>query len=81
MRRALGVWAILPRRSCPKKVCKPTEIAAIGTCLLGGACLLGYPGLAVALAVVTSGALALKQPLHGLVAKLGDDDIYAGVFA
>ena len=28
---------------------------------------------------MTAAALAYKQPLHGLVAKLGWDDVYAGV--
>ncbi len=56
-----------------------TEIAAITVCLLGGAVMYGYAGLAVALAILTSAVLAFKQPLHGLVQKLGTDDLYAAL--
>jgi uncharacterized membrane protein (DUF4010 family) len=70
---------IVQARAKPNSYGLTTEIAAIGVCLLGGACVLGHPGVAVALGIVTSGALAAKEPLHGLVAKLGTDDIYAGL--
>jgi uncharacterized membrane protein (DUF4010 family) len=40
---------------------------------------LGHRELAIGLGVVTAAVLAYKQPLHGLVAKLGWDDVYAGV--
>jgi uncharacterized membrane protein (DUF4010 family) len=56
-----------------------TEIAAVTVCLLGGVCLLGSPGLAVALGIATSALLAYKQPLHSVVARLGTDDLYAGL--
>jgi uncharacterized membrane protein (DUF4010 family) len=56
-----------------------TEIAAITVCLLGGAVMYGYAELAVALAILTSAVLAFKQPLHGLVEKLGTDDLYAAL--
>ena len=56
-----------------------TEVAAVATFLLGALCLAGEPALAVALGIVTSAALAWKRPLHGLVAKLGEDDLYAGL--
>jgi uncharacterized membrane protein (DUF4010 family) len=56
-----------------------TEIAALATFLLGALCLAGQPALAVALGIVTSAALAWKRPLHGLVARLGEDDLYAGL--
>ena len=56
-----------------------TEIAAVTVCLLGGACLFGYPGIAVALAIATSALLAYKQPLHQVVAWLDTDDIYAAI--
>jgi uncharacterized membrane protein (DUF4010 family) len=39
----------------------------------------GYAELAVALAILTSAVLAFKQPLHGLVQKLGTDDLYAAL--
>jgi uncharacterized membrane protein (DUF4010 family) len=56
-----------------------TEIAAIVVYLLGGTTLFGYPALAVALAIATSALLAYKEPLHGLVGRLGQDDLYAGL--
>jgi len=56
-----------------------TEIAAVTVCLLGGACLLGSPGLAVALGIATSALLAYKQPLHRVVGRIATDDLYAGV--
>ncbi|WP_151633194.1 MgtC/SapB family protein [Noviherbaspirillum aerium] len=56
-----------------------SEIAAIAVCLLGAMVVVGYPSLAVALAVVTSAVLAYKQPLHGLVGHIGSDDIFAGI--
>ncbi len=39
----------------------------------------GHRELAIARGVVTTAALAYKQALHGPVAKLGWDDVYAGV--
>ncbi|MDI6774647.1 MAG: DUF4010 domain-containing protein [Verrucomicrobiota bacterium] len=54
-----------------------TEIAAVVVFLLGGTALFGHRELAVALAVVTLGLLAYKQPLHGLVGKVGSDDLAA----
>jgi uncharacterized membrane protein (DUF4010 family) len=56
-----------------------TEIAAVTVFLLGAMTMLGHRELAIGLGVVTAAALAYKQPLHGLVAKLGWDDVYAGV--
>jgi len=56
-----------------------TELAALVTYLLGGTVVFGYAEIAVALAIVTSAVLAFKQPLHGLVEKLGRDDLYAGL--
>lgn len=56
-----------------------TEIAAVSTFLLGGVCLAGQPALAVALGIATSAALAWKRPLHRLVDKVGEEDIYAGL--
>ena len=49
------------------------------TFILGAVCLAGQPGLAVALGIVTSAVLAWKQPLHGLVERIGTEDIYAGL--
>lgn len=56
-----------------------TEIAALVTFALGGVCLAGQPGLAVGLGIVTSAVLAWKQPIHGLIERIGTDDLYAGL--
>jgi len=56
-----------------------TEIAAVVVYMLGGATLYGFQVLAVGLGIVTSAVLAFKRPLHGLVGKLGQEDLYAGL--
>jgi uncharacterized membrane protein (DUF4010 family) len=56
-----------------------SEISAITVCLLGGAVMFGYAELAVMLGILTSAILTFKQPLHGLVSKVGTDDLYAGL--
>jgi len=56
-----------------------TEVAAIVVYLLGGTVLFGYAELAVALAIATSAVLAFKQPLHGVVERIGREDLYAGL--
>ena len=56
-----------------------SEISAITVCLLGGAIVFGYAELAVMLGILTSAILTFKQPLHGLVAKIDIDDMYAGL--
>lgn len=56
-----------------------TSIAALVVFLLGAVTVSGYPELAVALAVVTSAVLAYRDPLHGLVHKIGSDDLFAGL--
>jgi uncharacterized membrane protein (DUF4010 family) len=70
---------ILESRIKPDALGLTTEIAAITVCLLGGAVMYGYPELAVALGILTSAVLAFKRPLHGVVAKLGTEDLYAGL--
>jgi len=70
---------ILESRVKPDSLGLTTEIAALTVCLLGGAVMYGYAELAVALAILTSAVLAFKQPLHGLVQKLGTDDLYAAL--
>ena len=55
-----------------------TELSAMLVFLLGGAVMYGYAELAVSLAILTSAVLAFKQPLHGLVEKIGNEDLYAG---
>ena len=54
-----------------------SEISAITVCLLGGAVMYGYTELAVMLGILTSAVLTFKQPLHGLVDKIGNEDLYA----
>jgi len=56
-----------------------SELAAMTVFLLGGAVMYGYAELAVMLAIVTSAVLAFEQPLHGLVARIDQDDLYAGI--
>lgn len=56
-----------------------SEVAALAVCLLGAMVVVGDAALAVALGVVTSAVLAYKQPLHGLVERIGIDDLLAGI--
>ena len=56
-----------------------TEIAALVTVLLGGVVMFGWPSLAVGLGITTSAVLAFKGELHGVVARIGEDDLYAGI--
>jgi uncharacterized membrane protein (DUF4010 family) len=63
----------------PGSVGLTTEVTAIAACLLGSLTTMGFQNLAIGLGVVTAAVLAYKQPLHGLVAKLGWDDVFAGL--
>jgi uncharacterized membrane protein (DUF4010 family) len=54
-----------------------SEVAALAVCLLGAMAVVGDRALAVALGIVTSAVLAYKQPLHGLVARVGMEDLLA----
>lgn len=56
-----------------------TLIAALVTFLLGAACVYGPADIAVALGIASSAILAFREPLHGLVARIGTDDLYAGL--
>ncbi len=56
-----------------------TEVAAIVVTLLGGVSVYGQPGVAVALGILVSAVLAFKRPLHQLVARVGEDDLFAGL--
>jgi uncharacterized membrane protein (DUF4010 family) len=80
---AVGALAIagyvVQARVKPNAVGLTTETAAIGVCLLGGACTAGYNEMALAVGIAVSAILAYKESMHGLVAKLGSDDISAGV--
>jgi uncharacterized membrane protein (DUF4010 family) len=55
------------------------EIAAVVVYLLGAACGVGQRELAVVLGITTSVLLAFKQPLHSLVAQVGEEDLAAGL--
>jgi uncharacterized membrane protein (DUF4010 family) len=70
---------VVQARIKPNAVGLTTETAAIGVCLLGGACTAGYNEMALAVGIAVSAVLAYKEPMHGLVGKLGPDDISAGV--
>jgi uncharacterized membrane protein (DUF4010 family) len=56
-----------------------TELAAIAVILLAGLATLGHAALAVCLGIVVAALLAYKQPLHGLIDRIGWDDIFAGL--
>lgn len=56
-----------------------TELAAIAVTLLGGFATLGHPEVAVGLGIITATVLAYKKPLHGVIDKLGWDDIFAAL--
>jgi uncharacterized membrane protein (DUF4010 family) len=56
-----------------------TELAAMVVTVLAGLATLGQPTLAVSLGIVVAALLAYKQPLHGLVDKIGWDDLFAGL--
>ncbi len=66
-------------RSAPGAQGLTSEMAAIAVCLLGAMSVAGAPALAVALGVFVSAVLAYGQPLHGLVARIGTDDLYAAI--
>lgn len=70
---------VLQNRTQDDAIGLTSEIAAIAVFLLGAMVVIGYPSLAVALAVVTSAVLAYKQPLHGMVERIGSEDIFAGI--
>ena len=70
---------VMQARSKPDAIGLTTETAALAVCLLGAVCTAGHPELALAGGIAVSAFLAYKQSLHGLVAKLGADDISAGV--
>lgn len=70
---------VLAARSRPGTLGLTTGAAMLVVCLLGATVTLGQRELAVGLAVVTAAVLAYKQPLHGLVGRLGWDDVYAGL--
>jgi uncharacterized membrane protein (DUF4010 family) len=70
---------VVQARTKPDAVGLTTETAAVGVCLLGGACVVGQAALALALGVAVSVILAYKRPMHELVSRLGTEDIEAGL--
>jgi uncharacterized membrane protein (DUF4010 family) len=76
---AVSVGYILGARAHPDSLGLTTESAAVAVCLLGAMTTLGYREIAVPLAIVTAAVLAYKQPLHGFVARVSWDDIFAGL--
>ncbi len=56
-----------------------TAVAALTVYLLGVMALYGHAEHAVALAIATSAILAFREPMHGLVRKIGTDDLYAAL--
>ncbi|WP_166839404.1 MgtC/SapB family protein [Rheinheimera pleomorphica] len=70
---------VLENRNSPSSLGLTSEVSAITVCLLGGAVMFGHAELAVMLGILTSAVLTFKQPLHGLVSKMGMDDLYAGL--
>jgi len=70
---------VLAARVRPDSLGITTESAAIIVCLLGAMTTLGHRELAVALGIATAAVLAYKQPLHGLVARINWDDIFAAL--
>jgi uncharacterized membrane protein (DUF4010 family) len=73
------VGYVVTARRAPESSGITTEAAALAVFLFGAMATLGHLGPAVALAIATTAVLAYKQPLHGLVDKMGWDDIHAGV--
>jgi uncharacterized membrane protein (DUF4010 family) len=70
---------ILQNRNSNSSIGLTSETAGVIVFLLGGTTLFGYKEIAVALAIAMSAALAYKKPLHSLVGKIYEDDIYAGL--
>lgn len=66
-------------RARPDSIGLTTEIGGLVTFMLGGITLFGERELAVALAIATAAVLAFKEPLHGLVERIGREDLEAGL--
>jgi len=66
-------------RARPDEIGMTTEAAGMAVCLLGAMSVLGHPGLAAALGILTAALLAYKQPLHGLVGLINRDELFAGL--
>jgi len=70
---------LLQARSHPDAVGLTTEVAAVVTFLLGGVTLFGHREIAVALGILNSALLAYRTPLHTLVGRIGQEDLYAAL--
>ncbi len=76
------VFVLAPRAVGGEQEATPgltTKTAAILVFMLGGATMYGQAETAVALAVTISGILALKEPLHGMVRRVGTVDLVAAL--
>jgi len=70
---------VMVARVQPKALSLSTELGAVAVFLLGAIVTMGHEGLGIGLGVVTAAVLAYKQPLHGMVSKIGWDDVFAGL--
>lgn len=75
----LAASYVVLKRADAEDVGLTGEIAAVLVYLLGALCLAGEPALAVVGAIVTSALLAFKDPLHALVAKIGQGELSAAL--
>lgn len=75
----IGVAYVLEKRVDATAVGLTTALAGVTVFLLGAAVMFGYAAVAVGLAVVNTSLLAFKDPLHGAIQKLGQEDIFAGL--
>lgn len=69
----------LENKAKPVALGLTSELSAITVCLLGGAVIFGFAEIAVSLAILTSAILAFREPLHGLVSKIGAEDLYSAL--
>lgn len=70
---------VVHARANPEALGVTTELAGLAVCLVGAITMLGQAPLAVALGIAISALLTFKQPIHGLVRRLGTEDIHAGL--
>jgi len=75
----IAVAYVLEKRTDATAVGLTTALAGVTVFLLGAAVMFGYAGVAVGLAVFNTSVLAFKDPLHGAIQKLGQEDIFAGL--
>jgi uncharacterized membrane protein (DUF4010 family) len=74
---SLGVFAgyVVQARTRPDALGMTTELAAIAVVLLGAMTSLGHAAMAIGLGIMLSAVLAYKEPLHGLVQRIGREDM------